>query len=470
MNSAEIKEISLAYNELFKSTKAYNNFRETLENRLEEDSFDKEQLEQIVKEFQKMLAALEKFERQLDKFEQFMSVGAFKNLKDALSNEKTIIGRICADAYGAIELNNPMYLESLMNSLESEKDITASFAKETTDFSNDLGFNLLMQAMDEKVSIQDLQLMQVAFESDSILNARIAYIIEIVEKRQSEKAVALEEVVDERVQTLDEDTNENVAVAAVEINEEEQVNTEEVEVAPKPSKPTLEEKIAAVNYQQGMNINATVQEISLESKLAEISAEIEQLQSKEKLTVRDKFKLRQLLEQQLAFEAYGESLEEQRVSRRERKRNKKLSSNSDKIENKMEELQDSIEQSQEYTSKTMRFLSERYQNKLSGKLQVLREKQGMLTDKQKTSAVARFDKKSKKLVRKAKRKGTIEQLRAYKDSIVQELQSIGQDVSRFFSTKEEDMETLSEATVVMPDNIISLDTRRRELTSGSLAA
>ena len=88
-------------------------------------------------------------------------------------------------------------------------------------------------------------------------------------------------------------------------------------------KPTLEEKIAAVNYQQGMNINATVQEITLEGKLAELAAEIEQLQSKEKLTVRDKFKLRQLLEQQLAFQTYGESLEEQRVSGRERRRNKK---------------------------------------------------------------------------------------------------------------------------------------------------
>ena len=470
MNSAEIKEISLAYNELFKSTKAYTDFRESLENRLEGNAFSKEQVEQIAKEFQKRLEALEKFERQLDKFEQFMSAGAFKNLKEALSNEKMILGRICADAYGFIELNNTDYLESIMNSLDTEKDITATFVKEMSHFSTDLGFNLLMQAMDEKISLQDLKLMQAAFESDSDLHDRISHVIDIVEKRQAEKAKEPVEVTDTKEHVVEENTSMVVTEPPVVEHTEGELTEAEVEQVQEPRKPTLEEKIAAVNYQQGMNINATVQEITVEGKLAELSAEISQLQSKEKLTVRDKFKLRQLLEQQLAFQTYGRSLEEQRVSGRERRRNKKLSSNADKIDDKTEALEESLEQSKEYTSKTMRFLSCRYQNKLSGQIKELSEKQGVLTDKQKASAVARFDKKAKKLMRKAKRKGTIEQLREYKKSLVQELQNIGHDVSRFFSTKEKDMEVLTEAVVVMPDNIISLEARRRALTAGSLAA
>ena len=358
MNSTEIKEISLAYNELFKSTKAYTDFRESLENRLEGNTFSKEQVEQIAKEFKARLEALEKFERELDKFEQFMSPGAFKNLKDALSNEKMILGRICADAYGFIELNNPDYLESIMNSLDTEKDITATFVKEMSHFSTDLGFNLLMQAMDEKISLQDLQLMQAAFESDSDLHDRISHVIDVVEKRQAEKAKEPVQATETKEPVVEE--NANVVVTPPPVVEhtegEGELTGGEVEQVPEPRKPTLEEKIAAVNYQQGMNINATVQEITLEGKLAELAAEIEQLQSKEKLTVRDKFKLRQLLEQQLAFQTYGKSLEDQRVSGKERRRNKKLSLNADKLDGKTEALEESIEQSKEYNhSQTREF-------------------------------------------------------------------------------------------------------------------
>lgn len=478
MNSAEIKEISLAYNELFKSTKKFEEFKSSLESNRENDSFNKEQIESIVESFRQRLEAIAKFEKELDKFEKFLSPGIFKNLKDALINEKAILGRIGADAAGYLELNDSMYLESLLSSFDSEKDISKAFNNELDSFATDLGFNLFKQALDEQISLEDLKLMAVAFESDSALHDRITHVIDIVEKRNAEKVREIEEA-EKAAAAQPLNNGEEVAEGQAVVTEPAVAHTDtaasanpsgDSEQVQEPIKPTLEEKIAAVNYQQGMNINAAVQEITLESKLEEIAAEIAQLQSKEKLTVRDKFKLRQLMEQQLAFEAYGESLEEQKVSGKERRRNKKLSSTVDKIDEKTDALEESMERSQDYTSKTMRFLSCRYQNKLNTQLQALREKQGTLTNMQKASAVARFDKKTKKLMRKAKRKGTIEQLKAYKDSLVQELQNIGHDVIRFFSTKEEDMEVLTDSVIIMPDNIISLEERRRALTHGSMAA
>lgn len=471
MNSAEIKQVSLAYNDLFKNTKKFEEFKKLLESKRENDSFDKEQLEKIVDEFKQRLEAIAKFERELDKFEKFISSGIFKNLKDSLTNEKSILGRIGADAAGYLELNDQMYLDSLINAFDSEKDISEVFNKEMDSFATDLGFNLLRQAMDEEISLEDLRLMAIAFESDSALHDRITHVIDVVEKRNAEKERQIEEA-EKQVESEDEKTVEPVVEEKESIVTTTSEPVAETKLAPslEPRKLTLEEKIAAINYQQGVNLNKEVQELTVESSLEQLTSQIQALQGKEKLTIKDIFQLRQLQEQCLALEAYEASLSEQKVTGREKRRNKKLSSNVDKIEKKETELQKAIEQSQNYSSKTLRFLSARYQGKLNEQLAELRTKQCTLTGKQKESSLARYDKKAKKLMRKAKRKGTIEQLKVYKESLVQELQNLGQDVSRFISTKSDDMEVLESSVIVSTGNIISFEEAKRNLEQQRLVA
>ena len=197
--------------------------------------------------------------------------------------------------------------------------------------------------------------------------------------------------------------------------------------------------------------------------------QIDVLQAKDKLTVKETFSLRQLQEQQLAFQAYMESLDDQKLTSKEKRTNKKLDKTLDRIELKASELQAAIEQSNQYQSRVLRFFSARYQNRLKEEIDALQRKQGMMTTMQKQSAIARYNKQSKKLVRRAKRKGTIEQLKEYRNSLVNELSNISQDISRFVSTKDQDMEELEQSVIVLPDNIISLSEYQANLERGKVA-
>ena len=447
MNNTEIKQIALAYNTLFKSTKAFSAIRDTLITKIVDDKFQKEEIETIKTEYQQRLIVLEQFEKELDKFEKILPSEVYKQLKSALSEEKTILGRIIADASGYLELNDEMYLTSLMDSFKKEQDIDLSFSKEMNTFANDIGFNLLKQAIDNKITLEDLKLMAEAFEKDSPLYERVKFSIDFLERREKEVTKGQESEKKEEPEESKEETGK----------------TEET-----PSL-SLQEKLNNINYQTGTNLNVAVQELTVEDAITGLQKQIDVLQAKDKLTVKETFTLRQLQEQQLAFQAYMESLDDQKLTSKEKRTNKKLDKTLDRIELKTSELQAAIEQSNQYQSRVLRFFSARYQSRLKEEIEALQRKQGMMTTMQKQSAIARYNKQSKKLVRRAKRKGTIEQLKEYRNSLVNELSNISQDISRFVSTKDQDMEELEQSVIVLPDNIISLSEYQANLERGKVA-
>ena len=447
MNNTEIKQIALAYNTLFKSTKAFSAIRDTLITKIVDDKFQKEEIETIKTEYQQRLIVLEQFEKELDKFEKILPSEVYKQLKSALSEEKTILGRIIADASGYLELNDEMYLTSLMDSFKKEQDIDLSFSKEMNTFANDIGFNLLKQAIDNKITLEDLKLMAEAFEKDSPLYERVKFSIDFLERREKEVTKGQESEKKEEPEESKEETGK----------------TEET-----PSL-SLQEKLNNINYQTGTNLNVAVQELTVEDAITGLQKQIDVLQAKDKLTVKETFTLRQLQEQQLAFQAYMESLDDQKLTSKEKRTNKKLDKTLDRIELKTSELQAAIEQSNQYQSRILRFFSARYQSRLKEEIEALQRKQGMMTTMQKQSAIARYNKQSKKLVRRAKRKGTIEQLKEYRNSLVNELSNISQDISRFVSTKDQDMEELEQSVIVLPDNIISLSEYQANLERGKVA-
>lgn len=447
MNNTEIKQIALAYNTLFKSTKTFSAIRDTLITKIVDDKFQKEEIETIKTEYQQRLIVLEQFEKELDKFEKILPSEVYKQLKSALSEEKTILGRIIADASGYLELNDEMYLTSLMDSFKKEQDIDLSFSKEMNTFANDIGFNLLKQAIDNKITLEDLKLMAEAFEKDSPLYERVKFSIDFLERREKEVTKGQESEKKEEPEESKEETGK----------------TEET-----PSL-SLQEKLNNINYQTGTNLNVAVQELTVEDAITGLQKQIDVLQAKDKLTVKETFSLRQLQEQQLAFQAYMESLDDQKLTSKEKRTNKKLDKTLDRIELKASELQAAIEQSNQYQSRVLRFFSARYQNRLKEEIEALQRKQGMMTTMQKQSAIARYNKQSKKLVRRAKRKGTIEQLKEYRNSLVNELSNISQDISRFVSTKDQDIEELEQSVIVLPDNIISLREYQANLERGKVA-
>ena len=82
------------------------------------------------------------------------------------------------------------------------------------------------------------------------------------------------------------------------------------------------------------------------------------------------------------------------------------------------------------------------------------------------SSVARFDKESGKIARRARRKGNIAQLRAYRDQILNELESLGNDMIRFSNITEAKTAQMRNGNVVMLERIPSIAEKNAELSEG----
>lgn len=488
-NSSALKSMALAYNTLYKNTKIFVDFREALDNKQTNDLFDKEQIQQISKAYSARAMELERFSKELDKFEKFMPPSMYNNLKKAISNELFNIGNLMSNVHGYLELGDQGLLDDITEKFDAEKETGLSLAKEMEMFTHNLAFNLFMQARLGHLTIEDLKLMALAFESDSVLFDKIHHVIMMLEdedllkmippalaerlgiEQPNEKKEVTNEAPVNPVVEADEKKTEAVAnVGAATVVQEAAVvenaeNTTEKKVET-VKKPTLQEKIDAVNYKLKGNINEEVQEISLESRLETVGAEIEKLQAKEKRTIRDNFRLSQLLEEQVELQAYGTTIGEQKLSRSEERREKGLKTTSERLTSTEAELAEAKEIGEQYESHIMRFLSERYQQKLSNRIQRLQTKQGELTSSQRMSSVARFDKESGKIARRARRKGNIAQLRAYRDQILNELESLGNDMIRFSNITEAKTAQMRNGNVVMLERIPSIAEKNAELSEG----
>lgn len=486
-NSNALKGIALAYNTLYKNTRIFNEIRESLDNKQSKQAdglFDKEQIQQIEKVYKVRAMELERFSKELDKFEKFMPPSMYSRFKKAISDELFAVGNLMSNVYGYLELGDEGLLSSISEKFDAEKETGMVLGKEMESFTNNLAFNLFMQVRLNFLTIEDLKLMALAFESDSILVDKINNVITMLEKDEFIRQISPElaarlgielpvekkdEPVKEETKTVEtKEENKVEAVAAARAASvapkqeavQENASMQPIEKKDEVRKPTLQEKIDAVNYKLNGNINTEVQEISLESRLETVSVEIEKLQAKEKRTIRDNFRLSQLLEEQVELQAYGTTIENQKLSRSEQRRERRLKSTSEKLTETEASLTEEKEHANQYEGKIMRFLSERYQQGLSERIKGLQAKRGELTDLQKMSSVARFDKASGKIARRSRIKGTIAQLKAYREQVFQEIALMRNDMARFSSTASVTIPKMKSGKVISIDEIRAIQAQR----------
>lgn len=494
-NSAALKGIALAYNTLYKNTKVFDELRESLDNKQNKQAdelFDKEQIQQIEKIYKVRAMELERFSKELDKFEKFMPPSMYTRFKKAISDELFAVGNLMSNVYGYLELGDEGLLNNIAEKFDAEKETGMALGKEMEAFTNNLAFNLFMQVRLKFLTLEDLKLMALAFESDSILVDKINNVIMMLENddfikrispelaerlgiEQPEKKAEPVQVDTTKTEEAKNEKKDEVVAASVGVASQTPASQEKGVMQPieKPAdakKPTLQEKLATVNYKLNGNINTEVQEISLESRLETIGAEIEQLQGKEKRTIRENFRLSQLLEEQIELQAYGTTIENQKLSRSEQRREKGLKSTSERLTSTEAQLAEAKEIGEQYESRIMRFLSERYQHKLSDRIKGLQTKQGELTDLQKMSSVARFDKESGKIARRARRKGNIAQLKAYREQILNELEALGTDMVRFQSIAATTRPKMQNGKVIAIDQIQSLQAQQALVNEGMARA
>lgn len=497
-NSNALKSIALSYNTLFKNNKLFVEFREAIDSKQTNDLFSQEQVREVEKAYRARAMELERFSKELDKFEKFMPPEMYQSFKKAISNELFAIGNLMGTVHGFLELGDEGLLDDITEKFDGEKETGLTLAKEMESFTNNLAFNLLFQVTIGNLTLEDLKLMSLAFEQDSVLVDKINHVIEILENEENLKLIpprlaerlGIEQPGEKKAEATDAavtppseepveeaEIEQSISVAPVATQDAVTVDAKtavdepalsEVQQTPerKPEKKqSLQERLNAVNYKMNGNINTEVQEISVETRLEKVGAEIAQLQGKDKRTIRDSFRLSQLLEEQVELQAYSTTIDGQKLTRAEQRRDKGLQTTSDKIMNTESQLAEAKEIGDQYESNIMRFLSARYQQKLSTRIQRLQEKKGNLTELQVSSSVARFDKESGKIARRSRRKGNIAQLKAYRDQILNEIESLGNDMIRFSSITNEKMQKMKSGKVVMLDKIPTLSEAQAELTA-----
>jgi hypothetical protein len=448
LNNNDFILIASAFNELHTSSSNFDKIRENIEAKKENDTFLPTQLIEIQQEYQKRKEELEKFSKEIEKLEFALSPGLFNDLKHALANQMASLDRMINDVGSYIDTRDSKYIESVVYGFSLEKEQNEILNKSVLLCESDLGMYIFSKALKEEIKISELTELINKFDPNSSLYKNIAEVIEAVKKKKE----------GEKLETKPDEVTKPVEATPV-------VEPTRVEI--KPKEPTLEQKINRVQYKGDGNIHAEVQTLTAEERLKQVSAQIKAMESKNKLSMKETIRLHTLKSQELSLQGYMGKIGDNKLSLGDRGRDNNLSKTSDKINTATDNLKLSQENLKNYNSKTMRFFSMRYQEQLQANIVALQQKSGMLTHKQKMSSIAKFNKASKKINRKAKFAGLvngikdittrkIEDLKRLKEEVMLEVSNVKQDVRRFYSQRES-IPKLQEMTGIMPDNIISIE-------------
>lgn len=458
ISNAQLGLIANSFNNIHKDNYRFDAVRELISSKKEDNTFLPTQLEEIRVEYTKRKEQLEKFEKEISSLESLSNNNIYKNLIIAIHNEIASLDMMVSDVNNFINTREDKYIESVVYGFEFEKEQNFSLIKAFNSCERDFGTYIYSKALVGEINVQELKNLIQNFEQDSVLYKNISEVIAVVEKRNND-VLKESQIVQPELVSVEQKESETQHQAP---DKDHQVND-----SSKQKEPTLQEKLNRINYTLGNNLHAEVQTITSEDTLENVTKQIKQLESKDKLSFKEIIQLHTLKEQELGIQKYMEAIETQKLSLSDRSRENKLAKTSIKIEEARNNLALSRENFQSYDSKIMRFFSMRYQEQLQLNIENLKQKNGLLTSIQKESAVAKFDKNSRKINRSAKFAGLvsgtkqittdkIEQLKQLKTEVLNEIGKFKQDIGRFSSVREE-LPRLQSLPGVIPDNIIYLE-------------
>lgn len=437
---------------------AYNIFVD----RKKEDgnNLSNETLTNIQKMSHQRLGNLERLKTQISKLQSFLHPERYKQVMSSLENEIALASMLENDCISYLDTQEPKYLESVVTGLTEEKEYSDKLSTSFSIIENQFGILAVGMALSNQMSIEDIRDLASSLEKGSNLQQNMEQLVITLERKNQnvqEQQVQKEEPTIEEAQEYQEEQEQMTAPAPTSPS-----------VAPQP---TFGDRLAQINYKLDGNMVAEVQELTVERRMKEIAMGMSQYANKEKLSLRDMIELYTLQQEQIQLEAYADTLDEQKLSRSERKRNKLMKNATNKLEENKRLLEQSKQNYQKYDSKAMRFFSARYQEQMAVNIEKLNQKRGMLQAEQRRSAIVKFNKNSGKMARKSRTLGTIlavdefknsklEELRALREQVISEFQNFRQDFRRFKSDRKK-LPELQQASVIMPDNIISLEEYKR---------
>lgn len=290
------------------------------------------------------------------------------------------------------------------------------------------------------------------------------------------------DVIENRENGVEENT-ENLAKDNAGQQVRQPISTEQNSMKNKKGKNNLSysERVRNINYRQGMNYSEEVHKIRveyeielIESRLNLVNKEIKKLKdSNKKVPFKLAVQQQQLLNQINELKNETQLIE---LNRKENKREEKLSKTQAKIDQQVGKLTDEMIIQNEVKSKLFKGMSLRREKKIREKLVELNGKMNVVKQEQITSTEMKFDIRNKKLIKLAKKNAKkqvmqqkIEELKSYRDKLVEEAMALGHDISRFVS-KSELIQKLKQSTVQFTGNPVIIDMPEEELETSMVRA
>lgn len=290
------------------------------------------------------------------------------------------------------------------------------------------------------------------------------------------------DVIENRENGVEENT-ENLAKDNAGQQVRQSISTEQNSMKNKKGKNNLSysERVRNINYRQGMNYSEEVHKIRveyeielIESRLNLVNKEIKKLKdSNKKVPFKLAVQQQQLLNQINELKNETQLIE---LNRKENKREEKLSKTQAKIDQQVGKLTDEMIIQNEVKSKLFKGMSLRREKKIREKLVELNGKMNVVKQEQITSTEMKFDIRNKKLIKLAKKNAKkqviqqkIEELKSYRDKLVDEAMALGHDISRFVS-KSELIQKLKQSTVQFTGNPVIIDMPEEELETSMVRA
>lgn len=290
------------------------------------------------------------------------------------------------------------------------------------------------------------------------------------------------DVIENRENGVEENT-ENLAKDNAGQQVRQPISTEQNSMKNKKGKNNLSysERVRNINYRQGMNYSEEVHKIRveyeielIESRLNLVNKEIKKLKdSNKKVPFKLAVQQQQLLNQINELKNETQLIE---LNRKENKREEKLSKTQAKIDQQVGKLTDEMIIQNEVKSKLFKGMSLRREKKIREKLAELNGKMNVVKQEQITSTEMKFDIRNKKLIKLAKKNAKkqviqqkIEELKSYRDKLVDEAMALGHDISRFVS-KSELIQKLKQSTVQFTGNPVIIDMPEEELETSMVRA
>lgn len=406
---------------------SYRPYDEMIEKFYKQDTstFEEADIENITKKAHEQKVALEKLKKELAPLEKILTTEQFKTLTESLNGSIELCGKLEESSLAYKDARSAENLNVLTSQIVLMQGSNDKLSNQFNQLEELLIYSLVSGVLTKQMDMGEFKEVIESLNPESNLHDQLEQVESYITTRKAKQEEGSVEKPQE--QSTPQETNSTPATAPSE------TSTEIAEI--EPAEMTLEEKIEQINFNQNGNMIAEVQELTVEDRMNQIQSAVDELEAKDQLTFRESIELQVLKTEQLELAAYSDTLDDQKLSRDESKRNRKLTSVDKKLEEAQADLKRSQKQYQKYQGRVMRFFSMRYQEQMAQNIQKLREKRGVLQDLQRKSAVAKFDKNSRKMMRNARIVGTA-------TVIAQEIQLLQKDRARFKRRTKSDVRRL----------------------------